>query len=276
VDKGLAAAVYTQTTDCEVETNGLMTYDRAVIKLDPQVYADLNRGLIPPQFLDTRESFLHKTAVELWLRNPNADIVYTTDGTEPTRSSKRYTAPIRIDSTVTIRARSVLPNGQRSVVVSKRYKKLSTYKRAANPTIAQQGLKCDYYAGHWTKLPDFSQLKPVRASIVPKMNLAWVADVKQDFALRFTGFIRIPHTDVYSFFTHSDDGSRLTIADQVVVDNDGVHGMAEKSGEIALGAGWHPIELVYFQGGGGLGLRVGFTGAGFDRMLIPADILGCE
>ncbi|MGD8897450.1 MAG: glycoside hydrolase family 2 TIM barrel-domain containing protein [Acidobacteriota bacterium] len=33
VRDGLAAAVYTQTTDVETETNGLMTYDRAVIKL---------------------------------------------------------------------------------------------------------------------------------------------------------------------------------------------------------------------------------------------------
>ena len=34
IDKGLSAAVYTQTTDVEVETNGLMTYDRKVIKFD--------------------------------------------------------------------------------------------------------------------------------------------------------------------------------------------------------------------------------------------------
>ena len=33
VDAGLAAAVYTQTTDVETEVNGLMTYDRAVVKL---------------------------------------------------------------------------------------------------------------------------------------------------------------------------------------------------------------------------------------------------
>lgn len=33
ISKGLSAAVYTQTTDVEVETNGLMTYDRAVIKM---------------------------------------------------------------------------------------------------------------------------------------------------------------------------------------------------------------------------------------------------
>jgi hypothetical protein len=32
--KGLAAAVYTQTTDVESEVNGLLTYDRAVIKMD--------------------------------------------------------------------------------------------------------------------------------------------------------------------------------------------------------------------------------------------------
>lgn len=34
ISKGLSAAVYTQTTDVEIETNGLMTYDRKVIKFD--------------------------------------------------------------------------------------------------------------------------------------------------------------------------------------------------------------------------------------------------
>ena len=34
VSKGLAAAIYTQTSDVEVEVNGLMTYDRKVVKLD--------------------------------------------------------------------------------------------------------------------------------------------------------------------------------------------------------------------------------------------------
>jgi beta-galactosidase/beta-glucuronidase len=35
IEKGLSAGVYTQTTDVEVEVNGLMTYDRKVIKFDP-------------------------------------------------------------------------------------------------------------------------------------------------------------------------------------------------------------------------------------------------
>jgi beta-galactosidase/beta-glucuronidase len=42
--KGLSAAVYTQTTDVEVEVNGLMTYDRAVVKMDWKKVAAANRA----------------------------------------------------------------------------------------------------------------------------------------------------------------------------------------------------------------------------------------
>ncbi len=41
---GLSAAVYTQTTDVETEINGLMTYDRAVIKVDVDRVAAINQG----------------------------------------------------------------------------------------------------------------------------------------------------------------------------------------------------------------------------------------
>jgi hypothetical protein len=41
---GLSAAVYTQTTDVETEANGLLTYDRAVIKVDLDRVAAVNRG----------------------------------------------------------------------------------------------------------------------------------------------------------------------------------------------------------------------------------------
>ena len=45
VAQGFSAAVYTQTTDCETELNGLMTYDRAVVKLDPQRLLQINRKI---------------------------------------------------------------------------------------------------------------------------------------------------------------------------------------------------------------------------------------
>ncbi|MBW3541677.1 MAG: sulfatase-like hydrolase/transferase [Planctomycetes bacterium] len=45
---GLAAAVYTQTTDVEGEVNGLMTYDRSVLKFDPEVLRSLHQKLYEP------------------------------------------------------------------------------------------------------------------------------------------------------------------------------------------------------------------------------------
>ncbi|MEP0710716.1 MAG: beta-galactosidase, partial [Algoriphagus sp.] len=45
IDAGLSAAVYTQTTDVEIETNGLMTYDRKVIKFDVSKMKSLHSTL---------------------------------------------------------------------------------------------------------------------------------------------------------------------------------------------------------------------------------------
>jgi hypothetical protein len=46
VKSGFSAAVYTQTTDVEIEVNGLMTYDRKVIKIDEDRIRNKNREII--------------------------------------------------------------------------------------------------------------------------------------------------------------------------------------------------------------------------------------
>lgn len=54
IGDGLAAAVYTQTTDVEIEINGLMTYDRAMIKMDAEEAAAANKSLyLPPPIVET-------------------------------------------------------------------------------------------------------------------------------------------------------------------------------------------------------------------------------
>lgn len=48
-DQGLSAAIYTQTTDVEIEVNGLLTYDRAVRKLPVETLAKAHKALhLPP------------------------------------------------------------------------------------------------------------------------------------------------------------------------------------------------------------------------------------
>jgi beta-galactosidase/beta-glucuronidase len=54
IGRGLAAAIYTQTTDVEIEINGLMTYDREVIKYDIADMAKWHKMLhdTPPVYKD--------------------------------------------------------------------------------------------------------------------------------------------------------------------------------------------------------------------------------
>ncbi|TDJ71425.1 MAG: beta-galactosidase [Planctomycetota bacterium] len=51
--RGLAAAVYTQTTDVEIEVNGALTYDRAVLKLPAESAAAARRLYAPPPRIRT-------------------------------------------------------------------------------------------------------------------------------------------------------------------------------------------------------------------------------
>jgi hexosaminidase len=93
------------------------------------------------------------------------------------------------------------------------------------------------------------------------------------FGLGLTGFIRVPRQGIYTFFLASDDGSRLTVADRLVVDHDGPHSMSVKSGQVALHRGWHPVEVLYFQGGGASGLRLEVEGPGVPRQEVPSGWL---
>ena len=45
IPKGFSAAVYTQTSDCEKELNGLMTYDRAEVKFDEERLVEINKKI---------------------------------------------------------------------------------------------------------------------------------------------------------------------------------------------------------------------------------------
>lgn len=64
-EPGLAAAIYTQTTDVEVEVNGLLTYDRKVIKMPVDAVAAANRRLYePPPRFETIAPTSEEAAVE--------------------------------------------------------------------------------------------------------------------------------------------------------------------------------------------------------------------
>ncbi|HOX06694.1 MAG TPA: PA14 domain-containing protein [Planctomycetota bacterium] len=103
---------------------------------------------------------------------------------------------------------------------------------------------------------------------------AWSGLAQADnFASRFTGYVRIPADGTYTFYTESDDGSRLWLDGNLLVNNDGWHGMVEVGGSLALTAGDHEIRVEQFEGGGGAGLIVKWAGPSIAKQTIPAGVL---
>jgi mono/diheme cytochrome c family protein len=81
-------------------------------------------------------------------------------------------------------------------------------------------------------------------------------EVKGPFAVRFRGNLVVDSEWDFHFHLSSDDGSRIIIDGQTVVNHDGRHGMSSKRGKLRLKAGSYPIEVQYFDGGGGRGLKL--------------------
>ena len=116
------------------------------------------------------------------------------------------------------------------------------------------------------------QLQPVKTSVINNFTFD-NKNRKEKFGFIFEGFIKINKTGMYDFYTSSDDGSMLYIDNQLIVNNDGDHGMEEKTGKAYLAKGLHPIKVVYFNGSGDNGLEVDFNLSGEKKSVIPAGIL---
>lgn len=103
-ENGLSATIYTQTTDCETETNGLMTYDRDINKMGVKNVYRATHNIIPPSMSSPDRIFTDSFTVELKNYRDGGKIFYSLDGTNPTEKSTQYSAPFRISESKTIKA----------------------------------------------------------------------------------------------------------------------------------------------------------------------------
>lgn len=97
--------------------------------------------------------------------------------------------------------------------------------------------------------------------------------LSDNFFARWSGTLRVPKAGKYTFYTSSDDGSRLLINGKPVVNNGGPHEMQEASGEIELTAGEHPIVVEYYDMGAHAGLKVSWAGADLEKAVIAENYL---
>ena len=134
------------------------------------------------------------------------------------------------------------------------------------------GIEYKYYNGNWSQLPDFTTLSPTDSGSVDNLDIS-VRNDQSNYGFVFTGYIYLDTAGNYTFYTSSDDGSKLFINGDEVVDNDGLHGTRERSGTISLRQGMHAFEVQFFERSGGESLSWKYEGPAISKQSVPDDIL---
>jgi hexosaminidase len=191
---------------------------------------------------------------------PEGVIRCTLDGSDPTPDSPGCTGPLTLAATAegtTVSARLFLPDGRTSALRRIRVVRATLRDSAPVAGPVEPGLHRQYWEVDVAirSVREIPARTPDRAGTIPVVGLRG-EERPEGFAVRLTGWIRVPADGIWRFALASDDGAVLRVAGEVVVDHDGLHAAEEKRGRIALRAGPHPVEVLYFQAGGGRELRL--------------------
>lgn len=138
------------------------------------------------------------------------------------------------------------------------------------PQPNMKGLRFSYFTGSWKEIPKFSTLEAKTTGTSVKLNLN-MAPEKNNFAALFEGFLKIDQAGKYTFILASDDGSKLFLNDELVINLDGVHTAREKSGSIKLERGYAKFRLEYFQADKSRKLSLQWAGPGLKKKNINAS-----
>jgi predicted esterase len=203
----------------------------------------------------------NETGFEIW-RSTSMNSGYVTVGNAPANATSF------VDSTL-----------NPSTTYYFHVKALGQYGESAYDT-PKAGVTYKYYENNgtpWTLLPDFTALTPKTTGRVGTFTLTGTQERADNFGLVFDGYINCTTAGNHTFYTTSNEGSKLYIdgtdAANLIVSNDGIHNSQERSGTISLTTGLHRIFVTYFERTTSETLSVSYTPPGGSKVLIPALVL---
>ncbi|MBC7775662.1 MAG: chitobiase/beta-hexosaminidase C-terminal domain-containing protein [Phycisphaerae bacterium] len=235
---------------------------------------DLGEIISKPEIEVVYDPKTVKPVVKISTKTLGATIRYTTNGTEPIETSPIYTVPFTTTATCTVRAkafkRGLISSNTDSAQVTL-YKMFPALNLLREPAAGLRAELRTVDGGDYTsdkvirgfieKADDVTIIKPDPYCAENKCGMLW------------KGYIEIPTTGGYRFWTESNDGSLLSIDGEIVVNNDGEHSMTEKTGIANLQKGWHSIRIVYFNTGGDYGLKVRYAELGEEKRELESGML---
>jgi hypothetical protein len=235
----------------------------------------------PLQLAELPPALIGDTEITLGARRatPGAEVQirYALDGKDPAGSAgKVYKEPFKLRKAESIAV--VLSEGARSATVTHRFvrDKEAALRSPERAVAVAPGLKTEVWNGRYSAVPDFATIgTPTATGICHAPDASFVMDPtappvpEEYYAMRMQGFIDIQREGYYTFHLGSDDASRMLLGDDVLIDNDGMHGTVFKSAGVALKVGRHAVTIGYVQGSSGRSLQLLYEGPGIRRAPVP-------
>jgi hypothetical protein len=209
----------------------------------------------------------------VYINGNTRNLRYTTDGSEPTIASRQYIRDIELPKACILKVK-VIPSAKSDTLKSASY----VFKEGVAPEPLRNinglkpGLRYSYYEGTWNSLPDFSKLTPKLTGIteVPDIGMALKTD---NFAVQFDGFVYINKEGMYNIYSISDDGSKVFLNDELIINSDGAHGSVPEAYIMPLKKGYYPVKVLYFENSGGQVLNIGYWTDGNEPKAFTKDML---
>src|SRR5262249_37836135 len=90
------------------------------------------------------------------------------------------------------------------------------------------------------------------------------------FTVRWLGDVQPQFNETYTFYTVTDDGVRLWVNNQLLIDKWVDQGPTEWSGSIALTNGYrYPVKMEYYENGGGAAAKLSWSSSSTTKAIIP-------
>lgn len=225
-----------------VSTEEGLPHLRRILKvpMEPTIPEIIDRKL--PVFTSTKEITIDNNFED-------GIVVYTTDGSEPGSASKVYRQPFIINQTTTVKAKVILKDlSASSLSETVVFEKLDFMKPSkVSKKDLRNGLSYKYYEDAYKLIPDFSDLKLIKAGVLEDFDLDSIKERDNQFAMLIQGYLEVKEDGLYTFYLTSDDGAKLFLSEQLIVNNDGSHSPRMKKGFAALKKDIHPIKIEYFE-----------------------------
>ena len=200
--------------------------------------ADKDEVYVPMPFV---RPFRGKAAegVSISVNDPDAQIRYTLDGSEPGPDSPLYEGPFKLERTSTLRA-AAFKEGQKSAETVH-----YLFPDSNEPPIAFKLYKNVMESF----IPDFTKFGlPYDTGYVNEFALDEFDLAAEDhFAILFASTLIVPEEATYGFELQSDDGSRLYLDGQLLIDNSHGRSTTICHASKKLGAGRHLLKLEYYE-----------------------------